>query len=271
MNRYADFLSTLESYYAQHGRHDLSWRLPLCDGSFDPYKILVSEIMLQQTQVPRVIPKYEAFVTQFPTVQSLANASLGDVLVAWQGLGYNRRAKFLWLAAQKIMQDFGGQLPDDQIMLESLPGVGANTAGAVRVYAFNEPAVFIETNIRTVYIHHFFQDESRVLDAAIRTVLAKTLNRFHPRVFYWSLMDYGAYLKQTVGNVSQSSKAYAKQSKFAGSSRQIRGRVLRILAGGALSEAAILDRLHDTRAPTIIADLANEGLILKVNDHYRLP
>lgn len=271
MDSYANFLEIVESHYAAHGRHDLPWRAAETDGSFDPYKILVSEIMLQQTQVPRVIPKYEAFLQQFPTVRKLAEAPLGEVLVAWQGLGYNRRAKFLWLAAQKLVGDFDGRLPNGQQALESLPGVGTNTAGAIRAYAFNEPVVFVETNIRTVYIHHFFKDEADIPDAAIRVVIEETLDRRNPRTFYWSLMDYGVYLKQTVGNLSRASKAYAKQSTFAGSARQVRGRVLRLLAVGAYTEAALLDELHDDRAVAILADLTAEGLVQKVNDHYRLP
>ena len=271
MTNYTDFLNALAAYYAAHGRYDLLWRLPEADGSFDPYKVLVSEIMLQQTQVPRVIPKYEAFLQRFPAISELAAASLGDVLVTWQGLGYNRRAKFLWLAAQRIVSDFNGRLPNNQTALESLPGIGANTAGAIRAYAFNEPVVFVETNIRTVYIHHFFKDKADIPDVAVRMVLSKTLDHRNPRVFYWSLMDYGSYLKQVVGNLSRASKAYAKQSKFAGSARQLRGRALRLLAGGALSEAALLDELHDTRAAAIVADLTREGLIQRVSGHYKLP
>lgn len=266
-----EFLTVVESYYAAHGRHDLPWRMAEHGGVFDPYKILVSEIMLQQTQVMRVIPKYETFLQQFPTVRSLAEAQLGDALIAWQGLGYNRRAKFLWLAAQELIGEFGGRLPNDQQALESLPGIGSNTAGAILAYAFNEPAVFIETNIRTVYIHHFFHDEINVSDAAVRAVLAETLDRRNPRVFYWSLMDYGTYLKQSVGNMSRASKTYAKQSRFAGSARQVRGRVLRALAAGARTEAGLLDELHDDRAAAILASLTAEGLIQKVNDHYQLP
>src|SRR6185437_9030478 len=156
------FMAQLTAYYEAHGRHDLPWRLPAPDGSFDPYKILVSEVMLQQTQVGRVLPKYQQFLSRFPDVKSLATAPLGDVLKMWNGLGYNRRAKFLWLAAQKIVDGFGGVFPSDVQQLELLPGVGANTAGAIRVYAFNKPAIFIETNIRTVYIHHFFDGQKDI-------------------------------------------------------------------------------------------------------------
>lgn len=156
---------TVWKYYHQHGRHDLPWRLPEPDGSFDPYKILVSEIMLQQTQVPRVLPKFTEFLTKFPTGQELAEASLGEVLAAWSGLGYNRRAKFLWQAAQKVVRDFGGELPHTFEALESLPGIGKNTAGAVAAYAYNQPAIFLETNIRTIFIHHFFRDADLVPDS----------------------------------------------------------------------------------------------------------
>jgi A/G-specific adenine glycosylase len=141
----------------------------------------------------------------------------------------------------------------------------------MRAYAFNEPVVFVETNIRTVYIHHFFKDQARVPDTAIRTLIEKSLDRTHPRVFYWSLMDYGTYLKQTIGNAARSSTAYAKQPRFVGSPRQIRGRILRLLASDSRTEAALIAELHDARATTILADLTAEGLIQKANDYYRLP
>lgn len=265
------FIETLYGYYRQYGRHDLPWRLPEADGSFDPYKILVSEIMLQQTQVPRVIPKYHEFLTRFPSFDPLADASLGDVLIAWQGLGYNRRAKFLWQAAQIVVREFGVTLPRDQLMLQKLPGIGHNTAGAILAYVYNEPAVFIETNIRTVYIHHFFHDQTGVTDQDILDLVEETLDHANPREFYWALMDYGAYLKQTVGNLSRASKAYSKQSKFHGSLRQLRGKVLRQLAGGRQPEAVLLELLDDERAVDALDQLLEEGLIMKVNGHYRLP
>src|SRR5258708_5455020 len=182
--KYDDFIQTVWAYYAAYGRHDLPWRRPEADGSFDAYKILVSEVMLQQTQVQRVIPKYHEFLRQFPTLRVLDNAPLGQVLVAWQGLGYNRRAKFLWQAAQMAGQDFGGHMLRDQKQLERLPGVGVNTARAILAYAFNEPVVFIETNIRTVFIHHFFKDETDIPDAAIRELVAQTLDHTKPRGWY---------------------------------------------------------------------------------------
>jgi A/G-specific adenine glycosylase len=266
-----EFLQVLHGYYVSHGRHDLPWRQAEPDGTFDPYRILVSEIMLQQTQVARVIPKFHDFSRQFPSVDALADAPLGDVLVAWQGLGYNRRAKFLWQAAQMVVRDFGGQLPRDQESLEMLPGVGHNTAGAIMAYAFNESAVFVETNIRTVYIHHFFRDESGVADAEILPLLEQTLDAQKPRVFYWALMDYGSFLKQTVGNLSRASTAYARQSKFHGSLRQLRGKALRELAASAKTEQELLGALDDERATDVLSSLEREGLVRRAAGRYRFP
>lgn len=192
-----DFHDTIWAYYHDHGRHDLPWRQMT-----DPYAIMVSEIMLQQTQVSRVIPKYHEFLRQFPNVQSLAAARLGDVLRAWSGLGYNRRAKYLWQAAQAIADDFGGKFPDSRDQLVQLPGIGANTAGAILAYAFNQPTVFVETNIRTVYLHHFFADTEAISDVQIRKLLEQTLDHEQPREFYWALMDYGASLGAAGGGVT---------------------------------------------------------------------
>jgi A/G-specific adenine glycosylase len=217
------FQELVWNYYHDFGRHDLAWRQPEPDGSFDPYKIMVSELMLQQTQVQRVITKYKEFLALFPDVASLAQAQLGDVLRVWMGLGYNRRAKFLHQSATMVMADFGSVFPTDTAQLVKLPGVGINTAGAIASYAYNQPVVFVETNIRTVIIHHFFNDHTGIADKDILKLVEQTLDHEHPREWYWALMDYGSYLKQTVGNVSRQSKTYAKQSTFAGSKRQIRG------------------------------------------------
>ena len=190
----SDFLQTLWDYYQTNGRHDLLWRESDVHGNFDPYRILVSEIMLQQTQVSRVTPKFNEFLINFPDVRSLAHATLADVLALWSGLGYNRRAKFLWQAAQYVTDQCNGVFPQTSAELQKLPGVGKNTAGAIMAYAFNLPVVFIETNIRTVYIHHFFADQGGVTDAAIYEVLEATVDQNNPREFYWALMDYGSHL-----------------------------------------------------------------------------
>jgi A/G-specific adenine glycosylase len=264
----AVFRQTVREFYRQHARHDLPWRLSELDGSFDPYKILVSEVMLQQTQVSRVVPKYASFLKTFPTIQALTAAPLGDVLAAWNGLGYNRRASFLWRAAQMIVDDWSGSFPTSVQELQKLPGVGANTAGAVAAYSFNLPEVFIETNIRTVFIHHFFKDQVDIPDAEIRQLVTETIDKQNPREWYWALMDYGAFLKQTVGNLNRSSKSYAKQSKFVGSARQLRGAVIRELLDEPRTKAELAAALPDERLETVLANLSREGLIRQTGERF---
>jgi A/G-specific adenine glycosylase len=256
------FQETVWEYYQAHGRHDLPWRQPGIGGDFDPYCIMVSEIMLQQTQVLRVIPKFMAFLEVFPDFEGLAEGSLGDVLRLWSGLGYNRRAKFLWQAAGMVQREFHGKLPRIPEQLAVLPGIGTNTAGAILAYSFNQPVVFIETNIRTVMLYHFFLGEDRVPDAQIAAYVSKTLpERELTREWYWALMDYGSYLKQQVGNLSRASAGYTKQSRFEGSNRQIRGAVLKCIGQGPMSPGELSAEITDKRLPIVLAQLCNEQLI----------
>jgi A/G-specific adenine glycosylase len=264
------FQTTVWDYYRLHGRHDLAWRQPEADGSFDPYKILVSEVMLQQTQVSRVLPKFEECIARFPNVQSLAAASLADVLQLWSGLGYNRRAKFLWQAAQSLVTNDHGIFPKDVATLERLPGIGPNTAAAILVYAFNQPLVFIETNLRTVFIKHFFPDVSSVSDKQILDCIAKTLDHQQPRLWFWALMDYGAYLKKAPGNLNHASASYSRQSSFVGSKRQIRGQVIKALVASPLSDQQLGATITDARLPEVLTALETEGFIEQTNKKYRL-
>lgn len=259
-----DFWKNLTGYYTDHGRHDMPWRQPEPDGTFDPYKILVSELMLQQTQVARVTPKYHVFLERFPTAGALAEASLADVLRMWNGLGFNRRAKYLWQAAGAASKSFPRTLAE----LQQLPGVGPNTAGAIMAYAYDEPVVFVETNIRTVIIHHFFADETAVSDKDIRATLEKVLatqpaNGLTARVFYWAMMDYGAYLKRTVGNLNKASRSYSKQSAFHGSRRQVRGAVIRLLGERPYSRMELQEVLADERLDSVLKVLLDEQLIIE--------
>jgi A/G-specific adenine glycosylase len=265
-----EFRAAVWEHYQTHGRHDLPWRRPNRAGRFDPYGIMVSEIMLQQTQVGRVIRKYREFLRRFPTLETLAAAPLGSALKAWSGLGYNRRAKFLHQAAGQIVRRRGGQFPDSVEELTKLPGIGPNTAGAIMAYAFNRPAVFIETNIRTVFIHHFFHDRTGVGDREILELAAETLDERWPREWYWALTDYGAYLKQTVGNLNRRSRAYTRQSKFEGSKRQLRGHIIRLLTQNAYSERQLHSVVADSRLPTVLRELAAENLIIERRGRFSL-
>lgn len=268
-----DFVSTVWKYYSRNGRHDLPWRKPDESGHLDPYAIMVSEIMLQQTQVSRVITKYDAFLRAFPTISSLSEAPLSEVLKEWSGLGYNRRAKFLWQAAHDIQAK--GSFPQTIDLLVQLPGIGINTAGAIATYAFNRPVSFIETNIRTVYIHHFFEDHDVITDKQLMPFIEESLEAalehgHSPREWHWALMDYGTYLKQTIGNVSQRSKTYAKQSKFEGSRRQIRGQILRMLGQRPHQLTELQQHINDDRLSEVLQALEDESFISFSDKHYHL-
>ncbi len=220
----AAFQNFVSRFYQKHGRHELPWRQ-----TDDPYKILVSELMLQQTQVARVIPKYEAFIKRFPSVSLLAESSLSEVLTFWQGLGYNRRAKFLWQLAQKIADSQTKEFPKTEEELLKLPGIGPYTASAILSFAYNMPTTIIETNVRTVFLYHFFPTQTEVPDSKLLPLIQKSLYIQNPRGWYWALMDYGAYLKKILPNPSRKSKHHTKQSTFKGSLRQVRGEIIKIL------------------------------------------
>jgi A/G-specific adenine glycosylase len=253
------FVKTVLDYYRRFGRHDLPWRQ-----TTDPYHILVSEIMLQQTQVERVITKYQAFIARWPTVQTLADASLKDILVAWQGLGYNRRARFLHLCAQTVVREYGGVFPRTVAALNRLPGIGAYTAGAIMAFAYNSGVPLIETNVRTVFIHHFFARRETVTDQEILRLVEKTLPRDNPRAWYAALMDYGTYLKRTVPPVHRKSRTYKKQTAFKGSLRAVRGAVLRLLTATTYSTIPkLIEATGETRERVVEAleGLKGDGLI----------
>lgn len=264
------FVRTVTEYYKLHGRHSLPWRT-----TKNPYKILVSEIMLQQTQVDRVIPKYTAFLHTFPTLNALADASLGEVLIQWQGLGYNRRAKMLHACAQIIVTEYKGKFPKTLDVLLKLPGVGHYTAGAVMAFAYNTPVPIIETNIRSVFLHHFFKTATNVTDAELSQLTERFLDRGNPREWYYALMDYGSFIKKEFGNPNSKSSHYVKQSAFEGSDRQIRGAVVRLLGvTGGLTRVKLLIELlqyEDIRVDAQVEKLLAEGLIVSRNRRLLLP
>lgn len=250
---------------------DLPWRYV-----DDPYAVLVSEIMLQQTQVGRVGRYWKRFLTLFPTIDALAAADTADVLAQWQGLGYNRRALALKKTAD-LCAARGGQLPATAAELQSLPGIGPATAAGVVAFAHNRPAVYIETNVRTVFIHELFPDRERVSDRELAPFVENTCPLDDARVWYYALLDYGAHLKTCVGNPSRRSAHYARQSVFDGSRRQKRAEILRIVLaaqGGIGSDelAELLDAFEMSagRGPvdpsvrdSIIDDLVSEGFFCR--------
>jgi len=253
------FRRTVYGHYRAHGRHDLPWR-----HTSDPYRIFVSEVMLQQTQVPRVTAKYREFTQRFPSWRALAGASLADVLAVWQGLGYNRRARFLREAARAVVREYGGRLPREPEALQRLPGIGPATAASIAAFAFDRPTVFIETNVRSVFIHHFFPGWPAVSDDEVRPLVEQTLDRRSPRRWYSALMDYGTGLRKRVANPSRRSSHHVRQSRFEGSDRQARGRVLRaVLARPGLGVAALRKAtgVSGARFRRVLTGLCDDGMV----------
>ena len=227
---------------------------------------MVSEVMLQQTQVSRVIEKYKEFLKKFPTVRALAKAPLADVLKAWSGLGYNRRAKYLHDAAKEIVGIYKGNFR--QTLEHPLSGVGPYTKAAIRAFAFNEPDVLIETNIRTAYIHHFRKGQTFVEDEDILSIAQKAAQGQDPREWHWALMDYGACLKHSGVRNNSRSAHYTKQSKFEGSLRQVRGAILK-----ALSRHETINDLrsrYKKQFQKALKGLARDGLIVKQRGKWRI-
>jgi|WetSurMetagenome_2_1015567.scaffolds.fasta_scaffold01355_10 A/G-specific adenine glycosylase len=259
------FRQAILRHYRVHGRK-MPWR-----ETADPYRILVSEIMLQQTQVSRVTGKYERFVKTFPDFKALDAASPAEVLAAWQGLGYNRRALSLKKIARAVVSRHGGKLPRSPEELAKLPGIGYATASSICAFAFDMPVVFIETNIRTVFIHFFFKKRKTVSDDELLPLVGRCLSKRNPRVWYWALMDYGAMLKKSGQRLNPRSAHYVRQERFEGSKRQVRGRILRILSGGEkIPQSKLIEKTRDSRAAAVLAELVREGFIESERGVFRL-
>jgi len=229
--------------------------------------------MLQQTGADRVRSRYEPFLARFPDFPALAEATPAEVLAAWQGLGYNRRALALKNLAERVTDDLGGCLPDDERQLRALPGIGPYTAAAVLVFAFNQPVIMIETNIRRVFIHCFFQDRTGIDDCEIRPLVRDTLDSGDPRGWYNALMDYGASLSTLAENPNRRSRHYQRQGPFEGSARQSRGRVLKeVLAAGKLTETDLggVLNISPSELDTILSRLEQEGFIDRTDGLVRI-
>jgi A/G-specific adenine glycosylase len=263
----AAFRKTIQDYYERH-RRQFPWR-----ETADPYHILVSEIMLQQTQTDRVLPKYDQFLVRFPDVDCLAQAELREILEVWQGLGYNRRALSLQRIARLVGERFGGRIPDRVETLRTFPGIGQATAGAVVAFGFNRPEIFIETNIRRVFLHFFFPGMERVRDKDILPLIEQTMDRVRPRHWYYALMDYGVRLKKTEGNPNRRSAHYHRQAPFEDSDRQIRGLIVKtLLEGRELNEDDLVKALKKSpkRTKGIIRQLVAEGFLTETSGCLRI-
>lgn len=275
------FKKEIAGFYTKN-RRDLPWRR-----TRDPYHILLSEMMLQQTQVSRVIPKYEEFLKKFSTMESLALAKNSDVLALWQGLGYNRRALFLKRTCEELYRRAQSKsspktsksasiprFPDTKEELEKLPGIGQSTSGAILAFAFNKPSIFIETNIRAVFLHFFFSENSdqksntntdtsttgTIHDKEIYKLVEQTIDQENPREWYYALYDYGTWLKLNLGKTKRSelhqkSRHFNKQSKFEGSNRQVRAAIVRIFLEESKRKGPALQKRSDLSPEKISLEL----------------
>lgn len=265
------------NYYRNYKR-DLPWRPPCATakalggtrslkfrkGKANPYAIVVSEIMLQQTQVDRVRGKYKEFLKVFPSFRALASASPAEVLRAWQGLGYNRRALSLHRLAKIVVKENRGVLPRAPEALEILPGIGPATAGSIAAFAFNAPVTFVETNIRRAIIHHFFPQRRNIPEEDIMAIAAKTLDRKKPREWYWALMDYGSMLGGKFPNPNRRSAKYRRQPAFRGSDRELRGHIVRLLVEKscvAVSALSAFTSESGERVDKVLCALEREGFL----------
>lgn len=273
----AAFRRRMWNWYTHNGRHQLPWRR-----TRNPYKVLVSELMLQQTQVSRVLPKYKTWCRRFPTTQSVARAKLAEVLTCWQGLGYNRRALNLHRLCMVVEDEYGGKLPAVVAELESLPGIGPYTARAVASFAYETPVAVVETNIRKVILHYFFQAKQRVTEQEIVRVAEQLLDRRRPREWNWALMDYGALQRAGFGavNPNRRAAAYRRQSPYQGSMRQLRAAVMKCVLTRRVVDQAALKRylslrrssvLQIKKLPSILRQLVIEGFLEKTKTQYRVP
>jgi A/G-specific adenine glycosylase len=267
---------------------DLPWRR-----TCDPYAIWISEVMLQQTQTTRVDGRWQRWLERFPTADALAAADSADVLDEWQGLGYNRRALAVHRAAQAVSQA-GGQLPSEAPLLQALPGIGPATAAGIRAFAFDLHAVYLETNVRTVFLHELYPSSDGVADSELVPLVRDTCpaddsdSADDPRTWYYALLDYGAYLKRTVPNPSRRSRMHVRQSRFEGSHRQKRAELLRVLlahkgdaCSGADFETIVYElsreeekagrtALGSADVQVLLDELSDEGFCHREHDTWRI-
>ncbi len=264
----AQFRAQVLSFYDEHGR-TFAWRK-----TSDPYHILLSEVMLQQTQTSRVVPKYERFLSLWPTLEALSQATVLDLLTEWKGLGYNRRALYL-LSCAKESEAWGWTLPESEQQLRALPGVGKATSAALLAFAFNKPSIYLETNIRAAIIHAFFSDEEKIRDRKIEEVLALLLDGIDDyKTWYYALMDWGVLVKALLPNPNRRSAHYSRQGAFENSNRQIRGQLIHYLTETGPQDAeriaVVLDRFEEERVLACLSALVGEGFVQEDGGVYSI-
>ncbi|RME52395.1 Fe-S cluster assembly protein HesB [Candidatus Woesearchaeota archaeon] len=261
------------TWYARNAR-DLPWRK-----TKDPYAILVSEFMLQQTQVERVKPYYLAWLSQWPTITCLSRERPANVLRAWSGLGYNARALRLLQTAKRIVQEHNNKIPHNKEDLQRLPGIGAYTASAILAFAYNKPEPVIDTNIRRVLIHECSLPHT-ISAQDLATVAKQLIPKGRSRDWHNALMDYGAtVLTSKTTNIPPTTK----QPSFEGSTRQARGAIIRhLLSKGAVKlsregfettskELAKQLQIAPERVAAALESLHNDGIIVFRKNQITLP
>jgi A/G-specific adenine glycosylase len=270
----ATFRGRVLSWYRRSGR-DLPWRR-----TRDPYRVLVSEVMLQQTQVSRVLPAYRRFLARFPTLRALSRAPLGDVLREWSGLGYNRRARDL----HRIARRHSSGLPRTVAGLDELPGVGAYTASAVACFAFGETTAFAETNIRRVLGRALLGRTATDREAV--ALDARFGSRRKSARWHHALMDIGATIclakrprcavcpvRAVCQYDGDDAPSRRTQSPFLASDRRVRGAIVRHLTMSTdpVGLGALRRGIKDARVPRLVRVLAREGLVEVSSGGIRLP
>ena len=265
---YEAFVQKILGFYENHGRAFV-WR-----ETSDPYHILLSEVMLQQTQTSRVIPKYELFLSLWPTIKDLAGVELDELLYHWKGLGYNRRALNLRKSAIAC-EKWDWNLPKNQAELLSLPGVGKATAAAIGAFSYRERTIYLETNIRRVLLQCFYPEQEGVKDKDLELLLAHLVQLVEdPKVWYYALMDFGVLLKHLLPNANVRSAHYIKQAKFENSNRQIRGQLIHLLADTGAKEQeqviSLLSHFEEERVLYCLGQLQKEGFVEETEGTYRI-
>jgi A/G-specific adenine glycosylase len=276
-------IKDLFAWYEQNGRHSLPWRQ-----TKDPYRILVSELMLQQTQVSRVIPKYNAFLKSYPTLKHLAKAQRAEVLQHWQGLGYNNRAIRFHTLAKAV-----SKLPDSRDELLKLPGIGPYTAGAIMIFAHNAPDLSVDVNVERVLKRVFWPPEVMPARKDVDVLALNIITQSKaPHAWHCAIMDLGSaictarapkcmtcpLLKhcKTRGVRPEELKT-PKQSKFLGSTRWWRGQILKAVLKGPVPAQHLMHKIKETpdaqdqdRYEQAIAAMLSEGIIIRENKRFRL-